>query len=42
MGKTRCKEKDGEKKMPKNPKFKCKECGGLAKKKKKLCKPDKV
>jgi len=40
MTKTRCKQKD--KKTRKPPEYQCKKCDGLAKKKKRLCKPEKL
>jgi len=40
MTKTRCEQKD--KKKQKSPDYKCKKCDGLSKKKKRLCKPEKI
>jgi hypothetical protein len=42
MGKTRCKEKEREKKDLKAPKYECRKCGEVANKEKKLCKPVKI
>jgi hypothetical protein len=42
MGKTRCKVKENKRKPVESPKFKCKDCDEVAKKKKQLCEPKKM
>ncbi len=41
MGKTMCKEKKKDSDKQKDGEFKCKKCGAVASKEKKLCKPEK-
>jgi hypothetical protein len=43
MSKTRCKLSDEKylKKLPEEPKYKCKKCGRLSKKEEQICKPTK-
>ena len=42
MGKTKCKEKKEAEKEVKDPKYQCRKCGEVARKEKKLCKPEKL
>jgi len=41
MSKTRCKE-NKERKIPNNPRFRCKKCSEAVNKKEKVCKPLKI
>lgn len=42
MGKTKCKEKKDPGKEVVEPRYQCRKCGEVARKEKKLCKPEKI